>query len=159
MWESFFGGNERRFPSSEEWTSQLLIELNQTKQWIVNNRTNRKIRLQGNRRNSTAMAIGQVFSAVTGFNIEMEYRGEFWNTNQYPTPTTPGYPIQPNFRVGNEKKLTVIIAIMKENMADEVRTFLNKSSEQGNSVLEITSSFPIVSAEQINMVVNAIKEK
>ncbi|HDR7766558.1 CD-NTase-associated endodeoxyribonuclease Cap4 [Bacillus paranthracis] len=157
MWEPFFGGKERSFPSSGEWTSQLLTELEQTKQWIVDNRTNRNIRLQGSRRNSSAMAIGQTFSAVSGFNIEMEYRGDSWNTNQYPTLDTPEYPTQIDLRIGKGKKLVVIIAIMKETMADEVRTFLNKSSEQENSVLEIASSFPIVSAEQINIVVNAIK--
>ena len=159
MWEPFFGGKERSFPSSEEWTSQLLTELEQTKQWIIDNRTNRKIRLQGSRRNSSAMAIGQTFSAVSGFNIEMEYRGDFWSTNQYPTSTTPGYPIQTNFRVGKGKKLAVIIAIMKENMTDEVRTFLSGIDEEENSVLEVASSFPIVSAEQVNVVVNAIKEE
>ncbi|WP_066385767.1 CD-NTase-associated endodeoxyribonuclease Cap4 [Neobacillus mesonae] len=158
QWHSFFGGKDRVYPSTEKWQSQMIKELYETKDWIKRNRNNLNILLNGNRRNSTAMAIGHTFSAVAGFNITMEHRGKLWETHQHPTLNTPDYPIKINLNAENSKKLIVVVAIMKENMKEEVLSFLKESGETNNSVLEITSSIPIVSSDQANKAINQIKE-
>jgi hypothetical protein len=159
QWETFFGGQNREYPPKEKWQGQMIKELYETKKWIEGNRNNRDILLKGNRRNSTAMAIGHTFSVVSGFNIAMEHRGDLWETNQHPTLNTPDYPIIINLNTRNSKKLIVVVAIMKENMKEEVLSFLKESGETNNSVLEILSSMPIVSSDQANKLVNKIKEE
>lgn len=158
-WQLFFGGQERTYPSLDIWKSQLIKELNDTKEWIIKNRSNRNIRLMGNRRNSTTMAIGHTFSAVSGFNIEMEHRGDLWNTNQFQTRDTPVYPIQFNFKDGKTQKLIVEVAIMKEKMAEEVLSFIKRIGESDHPILEVSSAMPIVSSDQANAAVHKIKEE
>lgn len=158
-WQLFFGGQERIYPNPDIWTSQLVKELNDTKEWIIKNRNNRTIRLMGNRRNSTAMAIGHTFSAVSGFNIEMDHRGELWKTNQFQTPSTPQYHFQCNFESGKTKTLIVVVAIMKEKMAEEVVSFLTDIGESDHPILVVASSMPIISSEQANAAVYEIKEE
>lgn len=155
-WESYFGGAERIFPPSNRWNDIMMKELAATKQWILNYRNNRNIQLQGNRRNSTAMALGYNFSAVSGFNIEMEHRGDLWKTNQFPTTYTPEYSMNFDLKKGKTKKLILIIAIMKEKMAEEV---LSGYGEHDHSILEMTSTIPIISSEQANLAVNKIKKE
>lgn len=158
-WQNFFGGTERIFPSSNIWNDLMMKELTETKDWILNYRNSRNIRLKGNRRISTAMALGYTFSAVSGFKIEMEHRGDLWETNQFPTTYTPEYSLNVNLKNGKTKKLIVLIAIMKEKMAEEVLSYLSSNGENDHPILEVTSTMPILSSEQANLVVNIIKEE
>lgn len=80
-WTPFFGGEKRIYPPSGEWQNPLMQDLYRTRDWIINERSTRRIRLQGSRRLSASIAIGSVFSAVAGFSIESEYRGEIWATD------------------------------------------------------------------------------
>lgn len=158
-WQSFFGGQDRIFPASVIWENKLIKELKETKDWIARNRNNRIIRLTGSRRNSTAITIGHTFSAVSGFNIEMEHRGDFWKTIHYPTSSTPDYPISINYKAGRTKKLVVVVSIMKVNVPKDVLTFLESTEDIDNSILEVTSELPIVSSDQANIAVHKIKEE
>ncbi|MFE4525250.1 SAVED domain-containing protein [Cytobacillus firmus] len=158
-WQLFFGGHERSYPAPDTWTSQVIKVLNDTKEWIIKNRKNRTIQLKGNRRNSTAMAIGHTFSAVSGFNIEMDHRGELWKTNQFQTPDTPQYHLQYNFESGQTKRLIVVVGIMKERMAEEVVSFITDTGESDHPILKVSSSMPIISSEQVNAAVYEIKEE
>jgi hypothetical protein len=158
-WQNFFGGPERVFPSMNIWNNHMMKELIETKDWIFKYRNNRNIRLKGSRRISTAMALGHTFSAVSGFNIELEHRGDIWKTNQFPTLTTPEYSINFKLKTGKTKMLIVVIAIMKEKLIEEVLSYLSGLSELDHPILEVASIMPIVSSEQANLAVNKIKEE
>jgi hypothetical protein len=57
----------------------------------------RSVQLTGTRRLSTSVAIGGVLSAVSGFRIEMSYRGEILRTDANPGVGTPGYNWREDF--------------------------------------------------------------
>ncbi|HEY9665799.1 MAG TPA: hypothetical protein V6C91_03295, partial [Coleofasciculaceae cyanobacterium] len=76
-WTPFSGGETRASAPPEQW-DRLLIELQDARTWIENYRNTKCIKLLGNRRVSACLAIGSVFSAVRGYAIEMDYRGEIW---------------------------------------------------------------------------------
>lgn len=110
-WLRFFGGQQRDYPPPPEWANCVLAELQATRDWILRSRTTRTVRLQGNRRLSAAICIGSVFSAVAGFTIEMEYRGEIWRTDAYPDASTPPYMLQRKEVDGAKNHLVVTIGI------------------------------------------------
>ena len=56
--EEFWGGNERVYPSSEEWNNTVVLKLIETKKWLLQHRGSRRIHLTGNRRLSTSLAFG-----------------------------------------------------------------------------------------------------
>ena len=91
-WAKFFGGEGRSFPPPAEWNDKLLLELQETKKWVLAHRSTRRVLLSGNRRLSASVAIGAVFSAVAGFTIDMISRdATIWSTDAHPQPGTPNY--------------------------------------------------------------------
>ena len=90
-WKSFFGGPDRNFPPSEEWNQTVLSDLQATKEWLVSTKRSRHIHLSGHRRLSASVAIGSIFSAVSGFTIGMETKDGIWWTNNHPMENTPDY--------------------------------------------------------------------
>ena len=90
-WKSCFGGRERNFPPAEEWNRQVIGELQSTKEWLVSTQRPRRICLSGHRRLSASIALGSIFSAVSGFVIGMETKEGIWCTNNHPQADTPDY--------------------------------------------------------------------
>ncbi|MBB6021865.1 hypothetical protein HNR77_002960 [Paenibacillus sp. JGP012] len=91
----------------------------------------------------------------------MEYRGEVWATDQHADSETPDYPISGMYHEGTGERLVVTIGIMKDQLAEEVRRFLEGglNDDLTNPVLNIYSDKPIISAKQANMVVDKIKKE
>ena len=118
-WTDFFGGNNRSYPPSTEWNEHIVNPLLSTRDWISANRLSRHVRLEGSRRLSASLALGSVFSAVAGYTIEMNYRGETWASDLYPDATTPEYYLNAESRDGNEPALVVSISIVR-SIAQEV---------------------------------------
>ena len=81
-WEEFFGRDERSYPLPKTW-ERMRRELQTTKDWIMEIGRPRRISLGGNRRLSSSVCIGSVFSAVSGFAVEMDYRGDVWKTDDF----------------------------------------------------------------------------
>ena len=90
-WKSFFGGLNRNFPPIEEWNRKVIGELRATKEWLVSTNRTQRIHLSGHRRLSASIAIGAIFSAVSGFTIGMETKDGVCWTNNYPIEDTPDY--------------------------------------------------------------------
>ena len=90
-WKNFFGGSNRKFPPPEEWNKKVIGALCTTKKWLVSTNRPRHIHLSGHRRLSTSIAVGSIFSAVSGFTIEMETKDGVCWTNNHPTEDTPDY--------------------------------------------------------------------
>src|SRR5699024_3425600 len=105
LWKAFFGGKERKYPEPAVWTEELYNSIVVTKKWIEKNRSSKRIHLSGHRRLSSTMAIGVVFSSVSGFTIEAELReGGIWTTNKYPNNQTPGCEFAVDFEEGLDKQ-------------------------------------------------------
>lgn len=158
-WASFFGGNNRKYPDAIEWNNKLYSQLLDTSKWIKDHRNTRQIHLKGNRRISAAIAFGYVFSAVSGFSINMDYRGEFWATDNHANTETPDYPIFASYKEGTGAKLIVTIGIMKDQLATEVERFLQGEKMSHLPKLHLFSPNPIISAKQANLAVEKVKRE
>jgi len=155
-WASFFGGTARSYPPPPEWERSVLSPLRATRDWIARSRETRRIRLQGDRRLSATFCVGSIFSAVAGFNLEMDYRGEIWRTDSYPDNATPGYALEQHFTIRDSNRVVVSIGIAKR-IAAQVETELSRHSLKDASVLHLYGSEPIVSPAHANVAVQAMK--
>jgi hypothetical protein len=156
-WAPFFGSEARSYPPPEKWNQQLLGELHQTRDWIVEHRNTRRIKLTGNRRLSASLAIGSVFSAVAGFSIEVDYRGESWATDAHPLASTPGYPLAHKSVGDSGEHLIVSVGILRD-IASEVEGYLERHRLANMPTLHIKGEHAIVSAQHANVAVRAIKD-
>jgi hypothetical protein len=157
-WEDFFGGKGRNYPPPEKWSADLLRPLEEFRQWVISEKRPRRIRLSGNRRLSTSVAIGWVLSAVSGFSIEMEFRDSTWATDAHANGNTPNYIIGSQFTAGSGDRLVVSIGIIRE-VGGDVSRYLERVGLGGLPRLDLSGKEPIVSAEQLNLVVRSIKDE
>jgi len=155
-WADFFGGDSRTFPSSDIWNQKMLSELNKTKDWIIENRSIRRLKFTGNRRLSTALAIGSVFSAVSGFSVDLVYRGETWSTDTYPSIETPQYHLDSYFRGGTGDHLVISIGILR-NISPEVDAAIKQLGLLNMPALHLVGTQAILSPDQANSIVNDLK--
>jgi hypothetical protein len=155
-WEKFFGGTERNYPPASEWNQELLDDLNQTRNWVLEHRGVRHIKLSGSRRLSAMLAIGHVFSAVGGFTVTMNHRNNLWATNAHPAPDTPPYIPAIQFSEGAEHGLVIVFTVGRDIFEglDNALVDLNLNNL---SRLSVHGSQPIVSPEQANAVVQEVK--
>jgi SMODS-associated and fused to various effectors sensor domain len=157
-WGSFFGGEARHYPPAEVWNERVLGDLRSTRSWIREARRTRRIALSGSRRLSASLAIGFIFSAVSGFSVEMMYRGQVWATDAHPNGSTPAYPF---IQAGSSEdvrgeRLVVSIGIIRD-IAEEVEGDLGRHGLAGMPVLHLKGREPIVSPEQANLAAGEIK--
>jgi len=156
-WAEFFGGESRSFPATEVWNRKLLGELKETKNWIIKSRSTRRVKLTGNRRLSTAIAIGSVFSAVSGFVVDMEYRGKIWSTDAHPSHDTPTYNLTCRFQEKTGEHLVVTIGILRD-ISSEIETCLARIGLSEMPTLHLRGDQPILSPDQANAIVRKIKD-
>lgn len=156
-WADFFAGENRNYPPPEVWNERLVRELLETKKWILERRSTRRIFLTGNRRLSSSLAVGSVFSAVAGFSIDMQQREQVFPTDAHAAPETPDYQIQSE-RFGDEngERLVVGIGIIRD-VVPEVDEYLQKKGLFDLPRLYIKGAAAIVSPEQANLVTGKIK--
>lgn len=156
-WNDFFGGVERLYPPADQWQLRVIGQLRMAKQWITDNRSVRRLELHGERRLSTSLAIGAVFSAVSGFGIDLHYRGEVWSTDAHADASTPHYPLAVVRKEGKDDQLVVVVGIIKDVSVD-VEGCLPSFGLDGSPVLIMHGASAISSAKQCNAVVGSIKE-
>jgi len=157
-WKDFSGGDGRSYPPPAEWDDRLIGELRQTKEWILRHRSTRRVRLTGNRRHSAALAVGAVFSAVTGFAVEMEVRGgQLWATDAYPTEETPNFPVSASGDVFACERLVVSVGVMRD-ISDAVEESLDALGLAGAPTLHLHSNEAVRSAEHANKAAKVLKD-
>ena len=159
-WAKFFGGDERNFPPPPQWNDELLLELHDTKQWMLEHRATRRIRLSGNRRLSASVAFGSVFSAVAGFAIDMISRDSaIWSTDVHARSETQNYALScaQNRIECNADHLVVTIGILR-NISTDVESALPSLALKTAPALHMSGKAPIVSADQANSVVAQLKQ-
>ena len=156
-WKSCFGGRERNFPPGKEWNSQVIGELQSTKEWLVSTKRPRCIHLSGHRRLSASIAIGCIFSAVSGFVIQMETKEGIWCSDDHPQADTPDYLWEQELH-SNELTSEMVIGIsIKRKIANEVEQYLETMGFNG-SRLYLFSNDAILSAAHANRSVERAKQ-
>lgn len=156
-WADFFAGESRNYPPPEIWNERMIGELLETKKWILERRSTKRIYLTGNRRLSASLAIGSIFSAVAGFSIEMQQRDEVFATDSHAEQETPEYEIQ--FRTNGEnsgQRLVVSIGIIRD-VVPEVEQYLKNTGLENLPQIHIRGEKPIISPEQTNLVTSKLK--
>lgn len=157
-WKDFFGGYGRSYPPPEDWNGCMLGELRQAKAFILRHRASRRVRLTGNRRLSTSLAIGAVFSAVAGFVVEMENRGgELWSTDAHTTADTPAFPLAVGGDIFRAERLVVSVGVTRD-IADEVDRSLGDLGLAGAPTLHLHHEGPVILAEHANKAAKAVKD-
>jgi hypothetical protein len=157
-WADFFAGENRDYPPPEVWNERLVGELLETKRWILERRSTKRIFLTGNRRLSASLAIGSIFSAVAGFALEMQYREGFYATDAHAVAAvTPEYELQSEL-AGDAKSERLIVSIgIIRDVVPEVDEHLQKQGLYDLPRLHIKGDAPIVSPEQANLIAGKIK--
>ena len=155
-WKNFFGGSERHFPPPEEWNLKILAELRGTKDWIASTNRERSIYLSGHRRLSASIAIGSIFSAVSGFTIGMEIRDGVWWTNSHAKKDTPDYQWQQSMGGESTDEIAVGISILKNTANEEVKQYLQMEHFHGRQ-LYLYSDMVLLSDAQTNRAVQKAK--
>ena len=159
-WAPFFGGEARDipYPAPEVWNKQLVGELQATKTWIQEHRDERRIRVDGARRLSPAVAIGFVFAAVTGFAIDLVNRGDIWPTDAYATPDTPAYPLEVggSFERVSGNHLVVTVGILRDIVTD-VEADLPRLGLEAFPTLHLHGTQGIQSPQQLDHIVREVK--
>jgi hypothetical protein len=156
-WADFFRRKDYQYPPPTEWNTRLLGQLRETHRWILEHRSARRIRLSGSRRLSAALAIGSVFSAVSGFAIDLEYRGDIWSTDAHPKSSTPEYEFTTGEIAGNGRDLVVAIGIGRDILRG-AKAAIDSLGLEGSALLYIFGKEPIVSPEQANGAVAYLKQ-
>lgn len=157
QWADFFGGQDRTYPPPSEWNGRLRRELNDARVWIVDQRSGRRIQLTGSRRLSVALAIGSEFSAVSGFAIDLNFRGDIWPTDAHPDADTPPYEFAASSTDGAGERLVVAIGVGRD-VFPAVQANLDALGLTGSPTLHLQSSDPIVSPSHANVAVGRIKD-
>ncbi len=153
-WQEFFGKGDRTYPLPEAW-KRMGEELRTTRDWITAAGRPRRISLGGSRRLSGSLCIGSIFSAVSGFAIEMDYRGGVWKTDKYGGPAYP-WNIE-RFEAGPGAEIAVAIGILKDIRGDVIQ-FLEKERRGVELRLVLSGSEALTGPAAANAAASAAKE-
>ena len=154
--DRFFDFNAQRYPTVQDWKEILLPELKQAQKQIKKFRQVRTVRMQKHAI-SSALAFGWFFSAVAGFEIEIEHNGKIWTTAAHSNEDVPDYDSCIVASVNpEEQNLVVSIGILKDISSDVDSCLAGRCLEQA-SRLNIVGQMPIACSEQANSVVNEFK--
>jgi hypothetical protein len=153
---SEFAGEAAAFPPPWVWNDRMMKTLEQTREWVRTHRVQRRIRLTGMRRLCASLAVGACFSAVRGFSIEIEYRGEIYASDDHPDTSTPEYRWSVKHLSGTGDMLIVSIGVPRE-ISDEVDVFMHEQEARTLPAVHLHGSEPFLSARHANRAVEYAK--
>ena len=156
-WKSCFGGRERNFPPADVWNRQVIGEIQSTREWLVSTQRSRCIRLSGHRRLSASIALGSIFSAVSGFMIGMETKEGIWCTNNHPQADTPDYLWEQDIHDDGLAEGIVVGISIKRNIANDVELYVETMDFHGPR-LYLFSDNAVLSAAHANRAVEKAKQ-
>ncbi len=155
-WKVVFGGVNRNFPSEEVWNRTVFCELKTTKDWVVETIRSRQILLSGHRRLSASIAIGSIFSAVSGFTIGIQTKDGIWWTNSHAKENTTDYHWDQSICGESNDEIAVGISILKDTANADVERYLETKHFHGKR-LYLYSNAALQSDEQTNVAVQKAK--
>src|SRR5262249_48726351 len=145
------------YPEPNEWDQEVVSSLRAFHAWVVENRQPRRVRLSGSRRLSAAFALGAVLSAVAGYTLEMEYRGQIWATDAHPDAATGAYLLQESLTGANGDRLTVAISLLRDVSAG-VAAYSAAAGLKSNPVLHLRGDVAVESPQQANVLARTVKD-
>src|SRR5262249_35638144 len=98
-----------------------------------------------------------VFSAVSGFAVDVHHRGEVWPTDAQADSDTPAYELARSDRGGAGQDLVVAIGILRD-ILPELEASLISLGLEGLPLLYLHGDTPLVSPQQGNLVTTKAKE-
>ncbi|MBY0460874.1 MAG: SAVED domain-containing protein [Gemmataceae bacterium] len=143
-------------PAPDAWQRDVVGQLQSVKEWLLATRRPRRIRLLGTRRLSASLAIGSVFSAVSGFSVDMEYRDGVWRTDAHPTAAYQPPRYAAALAGDKGSRLVVAVGVMRD-VIGEVPTYTASVGWEQAPILNQKVDAAITSAEQANALVQVIK--
>lgn len=158
QWDEFSG---ETVPSSARWNEKVIGELEQTRSWILANRTERRIKVNGMYRLPTALAIGAVYSATSGFSLDVTHRESIFSTAD--GVATDGVPSPYQWQVtqvdgtAEAGRLIVTIGVVSR-LAGDVETYVRQNTAQPGPILHLYNSAPLLSAQQASSAVASAKQ-
>lgn len=160
-WKKFFGGVERVYPPSAQWDNELVHQLRETRQWMLDQRDTRRIRLSGERRLSASLAFGFVFSAVGGFAVEEVGRNSaLWATDDHAQAATPPHALRATETSAGENEPDLVVGLsFVRDIVPEVSSALSALNLTSAPTLFLHVQNPVVSADQANAIVTAVKNR
>lgn len=84
-WREHFDRDSRRIPPVKTWTQVLQPELAEIQRRFRESGTNRHVIVKGQAPLSAGLAVGAAFSAVKGYRLTIEQRGEPWASDAAPS--------------------------------------------------------------------------
>lgn len=153
-WQEFFGGRQRSYPPPEAW-KRMREELQATRDWIVAAGRPRRVSLGGSRRLSSSLCIGSVFSAVSGFTLDIDYRGDIWRTDEHGGPTYP-WEVE---RLGGGRRGEIAVAIgILRDVREDVTRFLESQGRVATLQLILRGFEPLAGPAAANSAVAFAKD-
>lgn len=155
-WDDFFGGGDRTYPAPDEWDRRVVGKLREMQGWIIRQRSSRRIVVRGSRRISATLALGSVFSAVSGFSVELHHRGEVWATDAHDGADTPSYHFDVRMQGDAGEQFVVGVGILRDVVPD-IEACLASHGLGGAPRLYLHGAAPVVSPQHANRVAAQIK--
>ncbi len=153
-----FGGES--VPSPVSWQKKVLLELEQTRDWILQTRDERRIKIIGKTRLPTAFTIGTVFSATQGFELEVDYRDNtFFTSNRVYDEDIPKpyqWQITQNGDLKEADRLIVTIGIVAQ-IAGDVENWVKQIDTTSRPMLHLFGALPLSSARQAEQAIGDAK--
>ena len=143
----------------KDWNTVLMKELTHTRDWIRRANRPRIVHLSGNRRLSASIALGYVFSAVAGFSIRVDYRGNHWWSNNYVDKETPDFAWRVCEPVGGVNDELVVTLSICRNISEDINRYLQQHEMDHISRLVLHSDTALTSDKHTNKSVALVKEK
>lgn len=156
-WRQFDGQNSRKYPSVDVWDQAIIRQLRDTRAWLRANRDSRCIYLRGQHRLTTAVAMGHFFSAVAGFRLILDYRGQHWSTEDHPSASSPRYEFQEVYSDHGSDRLVVSISTAPQQIQQAVETYVSTQTNQEVSFLHLWGVAPFIAPDQVNLAVGLVK--
>lgn len=141
-------------PAPEDWHAGVVAPLLATARWAATSNRSR-IRISGQFRLSTALALGWSFRSATGFELEIPTREGNWATDSHPQHTDPCIPlrvIEPQRSPGDQ--LLVAFSVVREIPLGSVLSIVDVQQDQ---VLGIHVPAAVVSATDAQWLAREIK--
>ena len=98
-----------------------------------------------------------MLSAVAGFVVDVDYRGESWTTDAFPTPDTREYPLTLAYHPGTGDNLVVTVGIIR-NIVPEVESDLERHGLRAAPALYVRGDRAITSPTQASLAIRAVKD-
>ena len=153
-----FGGES--VPTIAMWQEKVFSELEQTREWILQARTERRIKIVGMNRLPIAFTIGAIFSATQGFELEISHRDNTFSTANRVYDGNALYPYKWQIACSGDlskaERLIVTVGIVA-SLARDVENYVRQTNDMSHPMLHFYGTEPLASAQQAEQAVSDAK--